>query len=217
MKGFGDNMNNGTPSVRVIGLCGRSGAGKTTVCKAFEKYGIKSVDTDKVYRELTLPKEDGTPSALVSSLACEFGGGIVNTDGSLNRGKLAAIVFGNGNEERLCRLNGITHWQILARTEEIIKMYAAKGAKGVIVDAPALFESGFDKKCDLIICVSAPDEILENRIIKRDSVNADDARKRLSSQMPEDELRRRSDFVIVNDGKTDIDEETYRVAELLNL
>lgn len=193
--------------VPVIGLCGRSGSGKTTVCKAFEKFGVKSVDTDQVYRELTRPADDGLPSELVRAIAREFGGNVIASDGSLNRTVLAQEVFGDGNGERLVKLNSITHTPILVHTEELIAEYAADGAAGVIVDAPALFESGFDKKCDAILCISAPDEVLIERITERDSISRDAAKRRLSSQIPDSELRRRADHVIENDGKRDLSEE----------
>lgn len=197
-------MERNRSDVRVIGLCGRSGSGKTTVCKAFEKYGVPSVDTDMVYRELTAPA-DGRPSPLVQRIADEFGAGIIASDGSLDRRSLAAAVFGDGKKDRLDRLNALTHTPILDRTAEMIEEYAADGARGVIVDAPALFESGFHKKCDAVICVSAPDDILLSRITARDGIPVKAAKSRLASQIPASELVSRADFVIVNDGAADID------------
>ena len=189
----------------IIGLCGRSGSGKTTVCKAFEEYGIKSVDTDQVYRELTAPNE-GKPSALVQRIAENFGDCVISSDGTLDRRALAAEVFGGGNGERLKMLNSITHGPILERSTEFAEQYFSEGARGVIVDAPALFESGFDKKCDRIICVSAPDDVLVRRITARDGIPVEAAKQRLSSQISDGELRERADIVIENDGRTDLAE-----------
>ena len=199
--------------VPIIGLCGRSGSGKTTVCKAFEAFGIRSVDTDAVYRELISPTPDGEPSELVRNIADCFGDGVMAADGSLDRRALAEAVFGEGKSENLALLNSLTHGPILARTEEIAAEYIADGATAVIVDAPALFESGFDKKCDAILCVTAPDDILAGRIIARDGITEDAARKRLSSQIPEAELVSRSDFVIVNDGICDLSEAAAETAQ----
>lgn len=188
----------------IIGLCGRSGAGKTTVCSEFEKLGIMAIDTDKVYRGLVSPKCDGAPSELVLKLSEAFGKDIIKRDGSLDRRVLAGYVFGEGNEEKLDTLNRLTHTPILDKTEELTEKYRTDGARGVIIDAPALFESGFDKKCDAVVCVTAPEDVLVHRIVNRDGITEDAARRRLSSQISENELRYRTDHVIVNDGFADV-------------
>lgn len=182
----------------VIGLCGKSGSGKTTVCESFEKLGIMPIDTDKVYRELTLPDGDGKPSSLVRAIACEFGDGVVRDDGALDRPALAEKVFGAGNEENLEKLNTTVHKHILGRTREIIDEYFSAGARGVIVDAPALYESGFDKECDAVVCVVASEDERVKRIVSRDGISEDVARKRISSQISDDELLEKADFVIYN-------------------
>lgn len=194
---------------RIVGICGRSGSGKTTVCKAFEALGAKSIDTDRVYRELTCAGDDGMPSECVRRIAKEFGGKVVASDGSLNRAYLARIVF--GNKEKLALLNSITHKRITERTEAMIFEYLRAGATCVLVDAPALFESGFDKKCDAVVCVSAPEDTLAARIVARDNITPEQARRRLSSQIPDDELRERADFVLVNDGVAEIEPQAEKI------
>lgn len=189
---------------RVIGICGRSGSGKTTVCRTFEKLGVMSIDTDHVYRELTRPDDSGMPSDLVRSIAREFGGLVIASDGSLNRVILSRAVFGDGNKDRLMTLNKITHKRILERTESMIFEFLREGASAVVVDAPALFESGFDEKCDAIICVSAPEKVLINRIMQRDSISEEAAMRRLASQMDDGELRAKSDYVIENGADSDL-------------
>lgn len=187
---------------RVVGICGRSGSGKTTVCKEFEKLGARSIDTDRVYRDLTCADEDGMPSECVRLIAKEFGGKVVASDGSLNRALLARIVF--GDKEKLALLNSITHKRIMERTEAMIFEFLREGAECVLVDAAALFESGFDKKCDAVVCVSAPEDILVKRIVGRDGITAEQAGRRLSSQISDDELRERSNYVLINDGTADV-------------
>lgn len=201
----------------IIGLCGRSGSGKTTVCNAFEQLGVKAIDTDKVYSELVHPNNDGLPSRLVREIAAEFGGNVIASDGSLNRTLLAAAVFGKGNEERLKMLNSITHGPILERTLHLIGEYEKSGAHGVIVDAPALFESGFDSACDAIVCISAPEDVLLRRIMSRDSVSESAARRRLASQISDSELRRRSDYIIENDGERDLFSEVSELFEKISV
>ena len=187
---------------RVVGICGRSGSGKTTVCKAFEELGAKSIDTDRVYRDLTRADDDGIPSECVRMIANKFGGKVIASDGSLNRAYLARIVF--GDKEKLSLLNSITHKRIMERTEAMIFEYLRMGTTCVLVDAPALFESGFDKKCDAVVCVTAPEDTLVRRIVARDGITPEQAMRRLASQIPDEELRARADFVFLNDGESPI-------------
>lgn len=198
----------------VIGLCGRSGAGKSFVSRLFGRLDIPSVDTDAVYREMTSAPADGKLSDCMRELVSEFGEGILADDKSLDRRALAAVVFGDGGKEKLGRLNEITHKYILGETEKRIERFAEDGAWAVIVDAPLLFESGFDKKCDYIVAASAPENVLLKRIVARDSINTEAAMRRLAAQIADGDVRRRADFVI----ETDATEEKLkkRVARVIS-
>ena len=180
--------------MKIIGLCGGSGSGKGSVCAIFDKLGIPSIDTDAVYRELT-----SKDSQCMRALSSEFGDEIISPDGSLNRGILRKVVFeGDDAGIRLKRLNEISHKYILDRTREILDAYREKGYCAAIVDAPVLFESGFDKECDIIISVTADKDIRVERIIKRDGIDRNNAEARIASQLSDDEVVLRSDFVIQN-------------------
>ena len=181
----------GVYAMIIIGLCGNSGSGKSTVCKIFSKYGIPSIDADMVYRELTTPN-----AKLTKKLSERFGKEILNDDRSLNRRELSKIVFSDNSEELLKELNKITHSSVIEETKKRIAALAEKGEKAVIFDAPLLFESGFDKECDLIVSVCAEKEEKIARIIKRDNVTMELALKRIESQLSEDFLKANSDFVI---------------------
>lgn len=179
----------------VIGLCGSSGAGKGYVSNIFEKYGIPCIDTDKLYREKTTKK--GT--ACLDELTKEFGNGILTEDGELNRTSLAAIVFeGEDAKDRLSRLNEIAHKYIKIDTEEILAENEANGKVGVVIDAPVLFESGFDKMCDITVAVVAPYEKKLERIISRDKITKEKAEARLKSQLSDNELIKRTTYQIDN-------------------
>lgn len=185
---------------KIIGLCGRSGSGKGYVCERFLQYGIPSIDTDKVYRDIL----SGENSECLSELVSEFGEGILN-DGRLDRRALAAIVFAKGNEEKLLMLNTISHKHILKETRLLIARYEREGAAVVIIDAPVLFESGFDSICDITLCVTAPDTVCIERICKRDNRSEGEAKSRLASQKTAEELRELCSYEIVNDGDSDLD------------
>ena len=180
--------------MKVIGLCGGSGSGKGTVAKIFLDYGIPSIDADAVYHGLTSKK---TPCT--EALADEFGSEILNTDGSLNRRALSKIVFSDrDSREKREALNRISHAFVISEIVRILSDYESRGLCAAIVDAPLLFESGLDKKCDVIILVIAEKEIRISRIVKRDGISEADARARISSQLSDEYLKEHSDFVITN-------------------
>ena len=176
--------------MKVIGLCGGSGSGKGLVCRLFIEFGIDSIDTDKIYHELTSKK-----SECLDELVTEFGERILS-DGVLNRPALRDIVHA---EKKFMVLNEITHKHILNRVRELIDEYEKNGSRGVIVDAPALFESGFDRECDYIICVYSKIETRIQRIMERDKISRDIAEKRVYAQVSSDWLRDNCDYVIEND------------------
>ncbi len=181
--------------MQIIGLCGSSGSGKGTVSDIFLSYGIPSIDADAVYRDLTTP---GSP--LVCALKSFFGDAILNYDGTLNRKQLSKIVFEDRSGFFRKKLNEITHASIIDEAEKRISEFEKNGVNRVIFDAPLLFESNFDKKCDLIIAVIAQNELKVQRIMKRDNISEDIAVKRLETQLSDEELISRADFVIVNNG-----------------
>ena len=182
--------------MKIIGLCGGSGSGKGSVAKMFLNFNIPGVDADCVYHELT-----DKPSECLSELCSEFGNEILNTEGGLDRAALGKIVFyGDGAEERRKRLNAISHKHVLMKIREIISEYKEKDYPAVIVDAPLLFESGFNTECDLIILVVAERETRIRRIVERDGVTPSLAEKRIDTQIPDEELKSRVDYVIDNSG-----------------
>lgn len=185
----------------IIGLCGRSGAGKGCVSEIFRELGIPSVDTDAVYRELTAPCESRERlSPCMRELAQLFGEEIIAKDNSLDRRAVVVAVFAEDGKDKLRQLNAVTHKHILRRTDELIGHYARNGAFAVAVDAPLLFESGYDKKCDVTVAVTAPHEVLKARIMRRDGISEEMAQRRLASQKSDGELEDLADLVIVNDG-----------------
>ncbi len=179
-----------------IGLCGNSGAGKGYVCRKFLAHGIPSVDTDAVYRSLTGPGESLSPC--MAELVAFFGEEIVHADYSLNRQVLSKIVFSDESGDALAALNRITHKYILQETKRLGQSLIDDGAPAVIVDAPVLFESGFDAFCDCTVCVTAPHDVLVSRIMTRDGASKEQAERRLAHQIPGETLQRRCDYHIAN-------------------
>ena len=198
--------------MKVIGLCGGSGSGKGTVSSFFDKYGIPAIDTDALYRELT-----SGDSPCTRALSLEFGKEIISDDGSLNRKALGKIVFcGENAENRRKRLNEIAHKYILNEARRRLELFRNNGCPAAIVDAAVLFESGFDSKCDIIISVIADKEIRINRIMSRDNIDRASAIARIDSQLSDEEIISRSDFVIRNvSDLTSLEKRVSEVAKLI--
>ena len=196
--------------MRIIGLCGGSGSGKGAVSECLSACGIPCIDLDKVYHELI-----STKTTCLEEIVSEFGDSIVSVSGTLDRKALAAIVFcGYGCESRLARLNEITHKHVIAEAERIISDLASRGCDCVAVDAPLLFESGYDKRCDLTVAVVADRGLRIERIASRDGISAEQAENRINSQIADAELVERADYVIYNNGSKE--ELSASVGELLN-
>ena len=175
--------------MRLIGLCGRSGSGKSSFCKLALELGFKVIDCDLVYNELVSKR---TPC--LDELEVNFAKTVIEND-SLNRKKLAPIVV--SDREKLELLNKITHKHISNRVFEILAEYGENAF--VILDAPTLFESGLDNQCESVIGIIAPDELCISRIIKRDGITEQQAASRLSNQLTNDFIIEHSDYIVYNE------------------
>lgn len=195
--------------IRIIGLTGQTGAGKSTVSKTLSSRGITVIDCDLVAREVVDKEKE-----LLADLAIEYGIGILNQDGTLNRRKLGSIVF--ADREKLDRLNEIIFPYIKRNIADKVTFLRKKGIPMVVLDAPTLFESGIDKECDDIISVIAPEELRLNRIMVRDHLSDTEARNRIASQHDDAFFIENSSRVIVNDKDVEhLYHESLRAAEEL--
>lgn len=176
---------------KVIGLTGGSGSGKSLAAKIFEQNGALVIDADKISHEITDSDEK------VLGKIREIFSETVFENGKLSRKALGRIVF--NDKDALENLNKILHPVILKRIKDI----ADNTDKDIIViDAPLLFAvKELVDMCDEIVAVCAPDEMRINRIILRDGLTHEEAKRRISSQMTQEEIAEKSDVVIVNDGE----------------
>ena len=154
----------------LIGLTGQSGAGKSTVSKVFKENGYFVVDADKVSRKVS-ESESGK-----AALKAAFGEGVFES-GNLNRKKLASIVFNDKKE--LQKLNTTLLPLICNEIDKIVK---ESGSSYILLDAPTLFESGINSRCDIILAVTAPFSALVSRIMARDFLTNEEEESRISSQ-----------------------------------
>ena len=181
----------------IVGLCGGSGSGKGAVCSVFESLGYPAIDTDELYHGLT-----SSDSECLRELVSRFGERIIK-NGALDRRALADIVFSEDKTgESLRDLNRIAHKHVLDETRRIILDYSNGGRKMVVVDAPVLFESGFDRECDLTLAVLAERDIRIKRVMSRDNITYREAERRIDAQHTDAWLRENATKVVENNSDT---------------
>ncbi len=175
--------------VKLIGLTGQSGAGKSTAAELFEENGMTVINADALVAEIY----ESSPACL-KSVAASFGGDIINPDGTLNRKLLACRAF--ESKENTALLGAIVHPFVIAETLKILKTLSGT----VVFDAPQLFESNMDAVCDVIVSVTADEGVRAGRIIERDGLTREQARERISAQHSEEFFRSHSDYILENNG-----------------
>ena len=178
--------------MKVIGLTGNIGSGKSTVAQFFRELGAAVIDADSVAREVVEP---GRP-ALVE-LTEAFGENILNADGRLNRGLVADIVFNDDKKREI--LNGIIHPAIYNEITGDIQKYRNEGAGIVIIEAALIIEKkGLLKLIDKLIVVSVNEETQVERLLGRGDLSREQISARIKSQSSNEEKVRHADYVIDN-------------------
>ncbi len=185
---------NSLDGVMVVGLTGQTGSGKTTACKLFKEKGFAVINADEVARTIMEPD-----SVCLREVTDCFGTSILNPDFSLNRKKLADLVF--SDPKKLELLNSISYPHITSEILSLIKMNSANGNKLILLDAPTLFESRADDFCEIIISVIADEPVRLKRIMKRDAILEEQALLRMKSQHSEKFFVDNSDFIIKNNNE----------------
>lgn len=192
--------------MKIIGITGPSGSGKSILASALRERGISVIDADGLYHSLLVP-----PSRCLELLREAFGGEIFNGDGTLDRPALARIVF--SDEKKLELLNSTVLSVVIDESKKIFAELEARGEQVAAIDAPTLIESGFHKECDLVVSVISDADTRADRISERDHIGHDDALRRIHAQKGDEFYKSHSDTVIFNDG--DIGQLTYAAEQIL--
>ena len=177
--------------MKIFGLTGKTGAGKSTVASKLEAMGFYVIDGDLIARNIT---QKGKPA--LKELAKEFGCDIITEDGSLDRKKLSSRAF--KDKESTARLNDITHPIIKDEFIKELQKAEIEGYKASVIDAAALLESSCKDLCEKIIVVTAPEEIRLQRILSRDNITEEQALTRMRAQFPDEYYNEKADILIRN-------------------
>ncbi|MBI5167113.1 MAG: dephospho-CoA kinase [candidate division NC10 bacterium] len=177
-----------------VGLTGGISSGKTTVARMFARLGAMVLDADRMAHELMQPG-----GSVYKEIVATFGREILNGKGAIDRSKLGALAFGDPEQRK--KLDDIVHPVLAARmAEERERIRRSGKAKLLVVEAALLIESGFYRRFDKIILVTAPEEAQIQRLQERSHLDREEAFARLRSQMSLEEKIPYAHYLIDNSG-----------------
>ena len=176
--------------MRVIGLTGGIGSGKSTAAKLLAELGAEVIDADKVGHEVL-----ETDNLIQGQVVAAFGQSILNADGSIDRRKLGKMVF--KDHATLSHLNRIMHPRIYRLIKTRLEQHRNHGTKIIVLEAPLLIEAGWTTMVDQVWVITADREIILARLEKA-GMPREEALARMNSQMPDSERLKRADAAINN-------------------
>lgn len=197
----------------IVGLTGGIGSGKSTVARMLKDEGAYVIDFDYLAR---LVVEPGKPAW--RDIIDYFGPEILSPDRSLNRSALAKIIFSDDKSRKV--LEGFTHQRIFEERDALVKAIKKKDPNAVvIIDFPLLFELGLSKKFDKVILACVSRDVQLERVMKRDGLPGEEAERRLNAQIPIEEKKFLSDYIIdtngsLNDTRDQVRKVTCELKEL---
>ncbi len=191
--------------MKVIGLTGGIGSGKSTVSQFLAELGAVILNADEIGHEAFKPNTE-----IWRKVVAAFGRQILTSDGNIDRKKLGEIVFGNA--ESLSRLNQIMHPRMYALVKAQLEEYRRQGTRVVVLEAPLLQEAGWTSLVDEVWVTTAPEATVLKRLEERTRLSQAESLTRIHSQLPSEERVRHADVVINTD--CDLDELKSKVKEL---
>jgi len=176
-----------------VGITGGIGSGKSTVARILEENGAKLIIADDLAKEIV---QRGMPA--YDKIISEFGTGILDREGNIDRKKLGDIVF--ADKSRLSILNRITHGIVAERIRLRLEQFRSENSRLAVVEAIVPIKHGFLDLVDSVWVVIAPESVRIERIVKRNNVSCLEAKQRIYSQMSDEEYKSIADKVIYNEG-----------------
>jgi len=179
--------------VRRVALTGGIATGKSHVRVQFESLGVPTIDSDVLAREAVAPGSTG-----LAAVVERFGPGVLDRDGTLDRQKLGAVVFADFEARKA--LEAIIHPHVRRATEEWFATLDPVRYAFAIADIPLLYEVGRERDFDAVIVAACEPGTELRRLMDRDGLSEEDARKRIAAQLPLEEKVAQADYVIRTDG-----------------
>ncbi len=178
--------------MKILGVTGGSGTGKSVVCRMLKDQGAKVIDADKIAAKV---QRSGTP-CFAEIVAC-FGQDMVDSDGELNRKKLASVVF--SDPAKLRQLNGLVHGYVSREIKRRVEFYRNAGEQLVVLDVPVPVEDGFFDTADNVWAVVANNDLRVERLMKRMGISEEEAERRIAAQLTNREYEELADVTILNE------------------
>lgn len=183
--------------MKVIGLTGSVGSGKSTVAHLLEQeYGAKLLIADDIGYALS-QKGQSCFEQIVELFSHEYGSEVLDGTGELNRKKIAEIVF--EKKEYLERLNGIVHPAVKENIKEQLGKYRAAGEKLAVIESAIIIGAGYEDICDEFVLVTVPYELQKQRLMENRGYTEEKIQDILRNQMPEENMKKYCRHVVVND------------------
>ncbi|HUF08808.1 MAG TPA: dephospho-CoA kinase [Rhodothermales bacterium] len=178
---------------KTIGVTGGIGSGKSTVCKFLQSFGARIFNADDLAKRIM-----NDDLQVRQEVIDAFGVDSYTVSGRLNTGYLAKEIF--SDTEHVKRINAIVHPRVLAAFSSAAEMARRDGVGLMVMEAALIYESGADELLDYVVVVDAPADARLARVSERDGVSKEEVAARMRHQLDPEELARRADFVIRNDG-----------------
>jgi len=193
-----------------IGLTGSIAVGKSFVLDVFRELGCNVLDADQTAREVVEPGTIG-----LQRIVEKFGSEVVRSDGTLDRSKLGSIVFADHEKRQL--LNAIVHPLVIEKQDAwLAERQEADTGSISVVDAALMIEAGSYKRFDALVVVWCRPEVQLERLMLRDGLSADEAARRIASQMPQEEKKSYADYLVdTSNGFDDTRRQVNKVFEQL--
>lgn len=187
----------------ILGLTGGIATGKSTVSRYFFEKGYAVVDADVVARRVVEPGTEG-----LANIVAQFGTEIIQTDGTLNREKLGAMIFADAKKRETLNslLSDLIRRAIMADTATLVNANQPL----IVLDIPLLYEAGYETHCDAVMVVYTTEEVQRKRLMGRNNLSEEEALNHIASQEPIEAKKNRADIVIDNNGTLN---DTYEQVE----